>query len=147
MFTISLMNLQNYSLMFSTQFKSFHFSYFILSLLTCYCWNITYTTSHFKKIFFSSECPGHRLGHSLGKNKVAQNKKRKKTHGFSYSKNMANFEVKHKLLISEEWNIISFFIGAFSLGKYFYESEWHQIYFRTASEDHQMSSDVLKYFK
>ena len=28
-----------------------------------------------------------------GENKVAQNEKRKKLHGFSYDKNMANFEV------------------------------------------------------
>ena len=32
-------------------------------------------------------------GHSLGgKNKVARNEKRKNLHGFSYDKNMANFE-------------------------------------------------------
>ena len=30
-----------------------------------------------------------------GKNKVARNEKRKKLRGFSYSKNMANFEAFH----------------------------------------------------
>ena len=37
----------------------------------------------------STTRPGHSLGQ--GKNKVAQNEKRKKLHGFSYDKNMANF--------------------------------------------------------
>ena len=36
----------------------------------------------------------------FGKNKAAQNEKRKKLHGFSYSKNRANFEAFH-------WNISS----------------------------------------
>ena len=35
----------------------------------------------------------HRLGHSLGKNiKLHEMKNKKKQHGFSYHKNMANFE-------------------------------------------------------
>ena len=48
-----------------------------------------------------------------GKSKVARNEKRKKLRWFSYSKNMANFEVfllghfiKHKPLISEECEIL-----------------------------------------
>ena len=45
----------------------------------------------------ASKCPGlcrHRPGHSLDseKDKVARNEKRKKLHGFSYYKNIANFE-------------------------------------------------------
>ena len=43
-------------------------------------------------IFFPNECPG--LCHSVisEKDKVARNEKRKKLYGFSYSKNIANFE-------------------------------------------------------
>ena len=45
-------------------------------------------------LFFPNEFPGlcqHRPGHSLErKNKVTRNEK---LHGFSYGKNMANFEV------------------------------------------------------
>ena len=52
----------------------------------------------------------HRLGHLIGeKIKLLEMKRKKKLHGFSYSKHMANFEtvhidhfIKHKPLISEE---------------------------------------------
>ena len=47
-------------------------------------------------IFFTNECPGlcrHKPGHSLVKKiKLNEIKNEKKLHGFSYYKNIANFE-------------------------------------------------------
>ena len=40
--------------------------------------------------FFPNECPVY-VDIDQGKNKVAQNEKGKKLHGFSYSKNTVNF--------------------------------------------------------
>ena len=51
-----------------------------------------------------------------GKNKVARNEKRKKLHGFSYSKRMVNFEAFH-------WNISS------SINLYFLKSAKHHLTF------------------
>ena len=57
---------------------------------------IVFFVFHFEQLlFFPNECPSlcrYRPGHSLGKMKVAQNEKRKKLRGFSYYKNIANFE-------------------------------------------------------
>ena len=65
-----------------------------------YLWNmkthVVFFIFHFVQIFvFPNECPGlcrHIPGHSLGKNFLARNEKRKKLRRFSYSKSMANFE-------------------------------------------------------
>ena len=50
-------------------------------------------------IFFPNECPGlcqQRPGAFIKeKYRVARNEKRKKLHGFSYDKNIANFEAFH----------------------------------------------------
>ena len=65
-----------------------------------YFWNkkihVVFFVFHFVQLWvLPSECPGlcqHRPGHSEGKTQSCTKWKTKKLHGFSYSKNMANFE-------------------------------------------------------
>ena len=53
--------------------------------------HVVFFIFHFEQLsFFPNECPG--LCRLSEKDKVARNEKRKKLHGFSYYKNIANFE-------------------------------------------------------